>query len=69
MQPFSDIKQRLIVKTDKRLTFKIKFTCKCGNNDSDRFIASEENNTSLILLCPYCERRYDLSVQSKEIKL
>ena len=57
------------MKTDKRLNFKIKFTCKCGNEESDRFILSGENSSSLILLCPYCERRFELSVQSKEIEL
>lgn len=49
------------------LNFKIRFKCKCENNDMNRFIIKRYDK-HLNLLCTQCERRYKVKVVSQEIK-
>jgi len=50
-----------------RLTFKVKFDCKCGNCCASKFLM-EQSNKGMSLLCLECERRYKISLKTQEVK-
>jgi len=54
---------------EDRLTIKIKYTCKCGNENPDKFLLSKgKGDKAVNLLCLFCEKRYDLQFVSKELE-
>lgn len=49
------------------LIFKTHFQCKCQSNTA-RFIKKQINPAMMELLCPYCERRFRISINYEEIE-
>jgi hypothetical protein len=56
------------MKSEKRLTFKLRFKCKCGVQDSDKFLLDQSNAEKVTLLCMNCERKYVVGIVSRELK-
>jgi hypothetical protein len=54
---------------DQRINFRVRFTCRCGEDKSDMFILKESNGSEVKVLCGRCERQYWLLCSSREIPI
>jgi hypothetical protein len=58
----------MITKKDL-LTFQIHFQCKCQQTiNVGKFITKWINPAKVELLCPFCEKRYRISINYEELR-